>query len=111
MKHFDFINLLALPPPLASILPEHAVIVNEANKHILLCPQDGAKVLVNGRTMEEGGKVELHHNDRFAGQGKGTVSVLYISHKSMTVSVLAQLAEIPLHYLVKALLLAAYTSN
>ena len=81
MKHFDFINLLALPPPLASILPEHAVVVNEANKHILLCPQDGAKVLVNGRTMEEGGKVELHHNDRFAGQGKGTVSVIHQSQK------------------------------
>ena len=32
----------------------------------MLCLQNGAKILLNGRTMEEGEKEELHHNDRYA---------------------------------------------
>ena len=56
---------LPFPPFPSSILPEHAVVVNEANDHIVLCPQNGAKILLNGRTMEEGEKEELHHNDRY----------------------------------------------
>ena len=89
MEHVSYRKLIAfkhfLQPPSpsssSSILPEHAVIENEANEHLVLRPLNGAKILLNGRTMEEGEEEELHHNDRFVwGEGEGGDSDIHYAN-------------------------------
>ena len=85
------------PSSSSSILPEHAVIENEANEHLVLRPLNGARILLNGRTMEEGEEEELHHNDRFVweeGEGETQTYIMLMMANSVHIHAACRLATV-----------------